>query len=112
MKSHKKLVITRKMLEDIRYACSSGLDAVNHLFPITISTEPLDNLDVADQLVSIRGNPYWTPDDVAGSVFLLGADTPVLGIVGRAGRGGGDDPYLVAQTLAAAADAYLTARGK
>lgn len=51
MKTHKTIQITREMLLATR-PCALGLAAVEHLLPMTFSTDPEENVDLAHELAS------------------------------------------------------------
>ncbi len=117
MKAHKTVTLTRKMLEQSG-ACEDGIDQVADLLPAVISTDPLDNLALADEALQFypKDHACCGPEDfVRGK---LGGDSARI-IVGcpdydHNGAHGGDwsDPYVLAQQLAGWADSYLVARGQ
>jgi hypothetical protein len=132
---HGTFTITRTWLVE-RNACQASLTALDAsgLLPITISTDPDENVDLADELVQTPAYPKdrfgaggtvtrwveWLIDCLA--VFNFDEDVwiadspyprgPILEQVDYMGQYGANDPTLLAQILAMIADAYLMTEGR
>lgn len=115
MKKHTTVTITLKMLEDAR-ACWSGQASAEPFLPATISTDPEQNLDLAIELAQSEAGKHVTwLDDAIGNSSYSCTCTSCLNDGGDA-RGKlydtGEDPTIIAQVLAAVADAIATKGGR
>lgn len=117
MKKHGTVKITRKMLDELE-PCST-VEAFYPFLPATLSTDPLDNLELADGLArldSLNGldwlaNHRVLVPDVGDDCYCC--HTAPCEFITELNRIGDErDPYVIAQYLAAIADATLTMRGK
>lgn len=107
-KYHGEIMITRDYLQEMK-ACIDSINAVCGLLPVTLSTDPEDNLEVAETLIEdvermdrlwfLRRTGCWKC--TCREVPLPAVDFADL-----------NDPYVVAQFLAHYADRVLTKEGK
>lgn len=108
-KPHETLTIDLALLRGL-CACLSGLDRVAGLLPATISTDPEENVELACALVDCQAgrDVLWLFSTIATETgrccdqcvgMFTDFDRAVLSC---------EDPYVLAQWLAATADFYLT----
>jgi hypothetical protein len=121
-KKHVEVDITMAMLIDA-YACDDGKQFVQTRGGrVTISTDPIENLDIANELAELHregrwnvGHALWLCNTVARIRPTLNGDDSSEDVVdpnnGGAIRGCWDG-YQVAQQLAWAADAIATKQGR
>ena len=101
-KKHVMVTVTKKMLREELHACEGGIDYVKGFLPAKLSTNPLKNLSLAKRMVN-RGKGwrawwlYSSTNDYLPNYFSTYVD---------------EDPYVVAQILAAFADHYATQKGR
>lgn len=107
MKKHGTVRLTRKWLANQLHACAGGLADVDDLLPVTLSTDPEANLEVAFALEE-TGRTYrvgWLESVVKQSLGL-GFNSEY-----HHAPPGYSNPGVVAHILAIVADDILTARG-
>jgi len=104
MKPHVTVKITRELLEKMD-ACDSGVEDVAKLLPVTLSTDPLENLNIAAKLVQ------QTEDGGLRAEWLLERSNDYT-CAEFAYDQMQKNVYLIAQVLAASADRIATAEGR
>jgi hypothetical protein len=96
------VTVTKKMLREELSACESGIDDVKRFLPAKLSTDPIKNLPLAMRMCrAYKGWRAWWMFS-ATQDYLTDNFTTYIG----------EDPYVVAQELAAFADYYATQKGR
>lgn len=126
MKTHNTITITAKWLAS-RGACKDGRKDVEALLPATISTDPVENIELAEALIAatdgagrFNGSTYsnidWLTDRCRGNsrwpLDSPDSDYSTTRLGNWTGAKPHEDPYVVAQWLAFAADAWLMCKGR
>lgn len=113
---HRNVKITKKLLEDL-HACGDGLDAIASYLPLTISTDPEQNLGVAILIATSPRAEEEQWHDARWFAYVASGYEPVTCpdhdhwiTCQRGCKDFSIDPYVVAQHLAMAAD-FLLVRG-
>jgi hypothetical protein len=114
MKTHKTIIITRRMLNKYD-PCDPGIAAAEHLLPAKVSTDVEKNFALAQKLTEIEGRRNWADMcSLTGKILGQGC-TMWPGTMLCDGDEPGNpqrDMYVIAQQLAAIADAILTSKGR
>lgn len=122
-KVHRTVQLTAQSLVTLG-CCREGVDEVASMLPADVSTDPEQNIALAEALAELDKAYY--PQDVAGISSLVwcasqygkgGVDDLDVYCVGGARSRSGQRPYgtdigIIAQGLAMAADRILTREGK
>lgn len=111
IKPHRTLRVTRKLLQTELRACPPGLDAVRDFLPVTLSTDPVENLEIAERLLEANQDyrVWWLVQEA--NYYKKGRNNSILYNVAWLDHVDDGDPYVTAQLLAMFADTMLSARG-
>lgn len=115
MKPHTTVTLDRKWFKKHR-ACADGLRNVAHLLPVTLSTDPEENIDLAYELADTKdgsGCTCYSCTCEADVTWLEDTVTQSAEIVWQHPLDSGRfDLSLLCQMLAAVADKLATQQGR